>query len=178
MTDDAPATPGPGDPAPEHGVAAGDGHAADETTSRRGLLAGLALGVPVMAYGVRGAFVDAADTHPAELARWFVGLALVNDVVVVPLLLAAAWALRRGTPAWAWPTLRAGLTVAGTLALVAWPFVRGYGQDPTNPSRLPRDYGAGLAAALAAVAVATAAALATRAVARRRARSGGGGAPA
>ena len=127
---EAPGPPGPADPA-------SGGHDAAGTTSRRGLLAGLAMGVPVMAYGARGAFVDASDTHPAEVARWFVGLALLNDLVVVPFLLVGAWALRRATPAWAWPALRAGLIVAGTLALVGWPFVRGYGEDPTNPSRLP-----------------------------------------
>jgi hypothetical protein len=35
--------------------------------------------------------------------------------------------------------------------VVAWPFVRGYGRQPGNPSLLPRNYAAGLAAYLAAI---------------------------
>jgi hypothetical protein len=122
-----------------------------ETTSRRGLLLGLALGVPVIGYGLRGAIVDAADTHPAELARWVIGPALVHDLLVVPVVIGVALVARRLTPPRAWPPVRAGLAATGVLGLVGWPFVRGYGDDPTNPSVLPRDYGAGLAAAIGVV---------------------------
>lgn len=122
-----------------------------DTTSRRGLLAGLAVGVPLIAYGVRGAFVDASDTHPAEMARWLVGVTLVDDLVVVPVALLAGVVGRRATPSWAWPAVRAGLFVTAVLVLVGWPFVRGWGRDPTDPSLLARDYGAGLAVALGVV---------------------------
>lgn len=131
--------------------------AAPETTSRRGLLVGLALGLPVLAYGVRGVAVDAARTHPAELVRWMVGANLVNDLVVVPVALVVGRVGARLTPDRLWPAVRAGLLVSGMLVLVAWPFVRGYGRDPTNPSLLPRDYGAGLLAALGVVWLAAAA---------------------
>lgn len=137
------------------------------TTSRRGLLVGLAVGVPVMAYGVRGVFVDAARTHPAELARWVVGAAIVHDLVLVPAVLAVGWLGRRLVPPAHWPLVRAGLLTTGVLALVGWPFVRGYGATPRNPSLLPRDYGAGLAAAIAAVWLAVAV-LAVVAALRRR----------
>jgi hypothetical protein len=154
--------------------------AAPDTTSRRGLVVGLVLGLPLVAYGGRGVLVDGARTHPAELARWVVGAALVNDLVLVPLVLAGGWAARRFTPARLWPPVRAGLVTTAVLTLVAWPFVRGYGQDPANPSLLPRDYGAGLAAATGVVWVAVAAwalvaALSDRA--RRSARSPRPGAP-
>lgn len=138
----------PGDGGPE---APGDPALADDTTSPRGLLVGLALGVPVMAYGVRGALVDSSDTHPAELARWVVGLAIVNDLVVVPVAMGLGLLGRRWTPAWAWPVVRAGLLISAVLIAVAWPLVRGYGVDPANPSLFPRDYGLGLAVALAVV---------------------------
>jgi hypothetical protein len=133
------------------------------TSSRRGLIVGLVLGTPVIAYGARGAIVDAADTHPVELAGWIVGAAVVNDLVLVPLAGAAAWALRRVIPPAAWPPVRAGALTIAVLTLVAWPFVRGYGRDPANPSLLPRDYATGLAAAVAVVAAVTAA-IATRRV--------------
>jgi hypothetical protein len=122
-----------------------------ETTSRQGLLLGLALGVPVIGYGLRGAIVDAADTHPAELARWVIGTALVHDLLAVPVAIGVALVARRLTPPRAWPPLRAGLAATAVLGLVGWPFVRGYGDDPTNPTVLPRDYGAGLAAAIGVV---------------------------
>lgn len=124
---------------------------ADETTSRRGLVAGLVLGVPVIAYAVRGALVDAHLTHPAELARWIVGLAAVHDLVVVPVVLAAGAVLRRRVPRRAWPPVRTALLTSTVLVAVGWPFVRGYGRNPTIPSLLPRDYAAGLLAALAVV---------------------------
>jgi hypothetical protein len=136
--------------------------AAGGTSSRRGLIVGLVLGTPGIAYGARGALVDAADTHPAELARWIVGAAVVNDLVLLPLAGAAAWALRRMIPAPAWPTVRAGALTIAVLTLVAWPFVRGYGRDPANPSLLPRDYATGLAVAVAVVAAVTAAVAARR----------------
>ncbi|MGH9289742.1 MAG: hypothetical protein ACRD0V_15860, partial [Acidimicrobiales bacterium] len=62
----------------------------------------------------------------------------------------------------AWPPVRAGLAATGILALVGWPFVRGYGADPTNQSLLPRDYGAGLTAAIGVVWLAVAAWVAWR----------------
>lgn len=139
-----------------------------ETTSRRGLLVGLALGLPVIAYGIRGVIVDSARTHPAELARWVVGAAAVNDLVVLPVVLAVGWAARRVCPSDLWPTVRTGMVTTGVLALVAWPFVRGYGRDPANPSLLPRDYRAGLLAAIVTVWVGVAAGVVISRVRRRR----------
>jgi hypothetical protein len=128
-----------------------DARGLPETTSRRGLLIGLALGLPVLGYGLRGAVIDAADTHPPELARWVIGAALVNDLVVVPMAAAVALVVRRFTPRRAWPPVRAGLATTAIFVAVGWPFVRGYGHDPTNPSLLPRNYGAGVAAAVGVV---------------------------
>jgi hypothetical protein len=118
-----------------------------------------------MAYGVRGVLVDAADTHPGELARWIVGAAVVHDLVLVPLVAVTAWGLRRLVPGRWWGPVRVGLVVTGTLCLVAAPVVAGFGQDPGNPSLLPRDYPAGLVTAVAVVWLAVAAWLA--AVTRR-----------
>jgi hypothetical protein len=122
-----------------------------ETTSLTGLLVGLALGLPVIAYGMGGVLVDDADTHPAELARWVVGAAIVNDFLVLPIAIVVAFVLRRVVPATVWPPVRAGLLCSAVLCAVAWPLVRGYGEDPANPSLFPRNYGAGLVAALGVV---------------------------
>ncbi|MGK2950594.1 MAG: hypothetical protein ACSLFP_18620 [Acidimicrobiales bacterium] len=117
----------------------------------RGFWVGLALGVPVMAVGVVGALDNAGRAHPGELARWVVGSALVHDAVVLPVVLALGWVAHRTTPAPAWPAVRWALATTGVIALVAWPFVRGYGRRAANPSLLPRDYALGTVAAVAAV---------------------------
>jgi hypothetical protein len=140
----------------------------EETTSRRGLIVGLVLGLPIIGYGVRGALVDAADTEPAELATWIVGSAVVDDLLLVPLVLGVGFVARRLVPAVAWPAVRAGLIVTGALCLVAWPFVRGYGRDPSIPSLLNRNYGAGLTAAVAIVWAGVAVWLAVAMAFRRR----------
>lgn len=147
------------------------------TTSTRGLVVGLVLGTPIIAYGIGGALVDADRTRPVELARWVVGAAVVNDLVLIPVALVVGWGARRLIPAPVWPIVRAGLLTTGVLVLVAWPFVRGYGVDPANPSLFPRDYGAGLLRAVAVVWVATvlAAAVALTVRGRRRARAAPGG---
>lgn len=121
-----------------------------ETTSRGGLVVGLVLGVPILVYGIRGVFVDARSTHPAELARWVVGVALAHDLVVAPLVLALGFVVGRIVrDAAILRVLRAGFLVSAALALVAWPFVRGYGRTTAVPSLLPRNYALGLGAYLA-----------------------------
>ncbi len=104
------------------------------------------------------------------------GGALVHDLVLVPLVLVAGWVLHR--------VVRAGptrsvltwcLATSGVLALVAWPFVRGYGRQASNPSLLARDYARGLAVYIAAVWAVGAVVLVAETVRRRRsgpARSG------
>jgi hypothetical protein len=144
-------------------------------TSRRGLLVGVVLGLPVVAYGIRGVLIDADDTHPAELARWVIGAALAHDLVVAPTVLAAAWALSRIVPVSLWPPVRWGVATSAILVLVSWPLVRGYGEDPTTPSLLPRNYATGLAAAIVIVWLTVIAWLGARAVAAKHTAQLGGG---
>jgi hypothetical protein len=127
-----------------------------QVTSTRGLVVGLVLGLPIIGYGIRGAMIDAADTRPAELAAWILGSGVVDDLVLIPAACAVGFLARRLVPAAAWPTVRAGLIVTGALCLVAWPFVRGYGRDPSIPSLLNRNYSAGLAVAVVVAWVAVA----------------------
>ncbi len=110
----------------------------------RGLWVGLALGVPVMAWGVRGLLAASARVDPAELARWIVGAALVHDLVVIPATLAVGLGLRRIVPPTAWPPVRWALATSAVVTALAWPFVRGYGRTPSVPSLLDRPYGSGL----------------------------------
>lgn len=138
-----------------------------------GLWVGLALGLPIIGWGIRGVLADSRDTHPAELARWIVGAALVHDALVVPIALAVAVAARRMVAPSAWPSVRWALATTGVVVLVAWPFVRGYGRSRGNPSLLPRDYATGVVVTIGVVwAVAVCLAL----IAGRRDRRRGSGA--
>lgn len=116
-----------------------------EGASTRGLWIGIALGAPIVALGIVDALGDAGRTKPAELARWVVGGVVVVDLVVVPLALAVGRVLRHRAP------VRWALAASATILVVGWPFVRGYGRQPANPSLLPRDYGMGVAVAMATV---------------------------
>ncbi len=116
-----------------------------------GLWIGLALGVPIIGWGIRGILADSDDTHPAELGRWIVGSAVVHDALAVPLVLAVAVVARRIVPRSAWPGTRWALATTAVLTVVAWPFVRGYGRSAGNPSLLPRNYAIGLATTVALV---------------------------
>ena len=133
-------------------------------------MTGLVLGVPVIMFGIRGGVLDAHDTHPAELMRWLVGSAVSTDLVLLPAAGIAGWVLHRVTPAAAWPSVRTGALAVGTLALVSWPFARGYGASPGNPSLLPRDYVLGPALAVAGIVAVTLVAAATAVLRQRRSR--------
>ncbi len=127
-----------------------------ETTSRAGLLVGLAVGVPTMAYGARGALDDRGDAQPGDLARWMLGAALVHDLVVVPIALGVgflAWRARRACT----PAAPGAFLVSMSLVFVAGPYLRGYGRSAAVPSLLPRNYATGLAVYLAVIWTATAA---------------------
>lgn len=136
----------------------------------RGLWIGLALGTPLIGWGVRGILLESARTHPTELGRWIISSAVVHDAVVLPAALAVGVLVRRAVPAPAWPSVRWGLGTTAVIGIVAWPFVRGYGRSPNNPSLLPRDYGQGVLMVFVVVWLITGA-LATFAVRRGRRRA-------
>jgi hypothetical protein len=110
-----------------------------------------AAGWAVIAYGVRGAFQHHIDTNPRDLAWFFFGGALVHDLVFAPLLLLGGVLVARAVPARARAIVQAALIVSGTVALFAYPAVRGYGRAVHNPSALPHNYAAGLLLILAAI---------------------------
>lgn len=112
-----------------------------ETTSTLGLVMGLVIGLPIIAYGIRGVLVDSVRTHPFELARWVVGIALVHDLVLVPIVLVLGAVVRKMVrDDRARRAIRAGFIMSASLTLVAWPLIRGYGRRASVPSLLPRNY--------------------------------------
>ncbi|MDQ3108094.1 MAG: hypothetical protein M3Q68_09865, partial [Actinomycetota bacterium] len=69
-------------------------------------------------------------------------------------VLLAAAVVARVVPPIARRGVSAFLLAAGAIALFSFPFVRGYGRNPTNPSVLPNDYANGLVIVVALIAIA------------------------
>jgi hypothetical protein len=101
-------------------------------------------GLGAVGYGVHGLLTAGSRVPMGSWLTWFVGSALLHDLVLAPVWIGLGWLAARVLPAAARPALVVGGTVAGVLALVALPFVLGVGADPDNPSFLPREYGRNL----------------------------------
>jgi hypothetical protein len=124
-------------------------------------------GLAALAYGARGLLTAGARVPLDSWLTWFIGSALLNDLVIAPLWIGLGWLSARLLPRAARPAVVVGAAVSGVLTLVALPFVLGRGADPANPSFLPRDYGVTL---LVLVAVVWAVTVVWSVVAVRRAR--------
>jgi hypothetical protein len=115
------------------------------------LRAGLgALGVLVLAIGGWLA-ISSLGLRSIRLALWLGVPVLLHDGVLVPLVLALGWLGRRWLPRPAWGPAACGLVATGTLTALGAVVLVQPGADPTLPSLLDRDYGAGYALALATV---------------------------
>jgi hypothetical protein len=101
-------------------------------------------GLGAVLYGVYGLLTAGSRVPLASWLTWFVGSALLHDLVIAPIWIGLGWLAARVLPAAARPAIVVGAAVAGMLALVALPFVLGVGADPANPSFLPRAYGRNL----------------------------------
>jgi hypothetical protein len=110
-----------------------------------------AAGWLVIGYGVRGLLHHHVDTRPANLARFFVGGALLHDLVLAPAVTLLGVAIARAVPRVIRAVVQGALIVSGVLVLFSWPVVRGYAHALHNPSSLPHDYTANLAIVLGAV---------------------------
>ena len=106
-----------------------------------------AIGWSVMAGAVIGALGDRRDAQPTVLARWLVGSALLHDLLWLPIVAIVGAVLARVSRRGRVPApVRWAIATSAVLALIAWPFVRGYGRNQGNPSLLPRNYARGLVA--------------------------------
>jgi len=143
-------------------TAPGAGGHEGETPTGRLCWPAAGLGWVVITVGAWGLVSDPAKTRPGESARFVLGAALVHDLLLAPVVVFLGWCVAKVVPARARGPVQAALIVSALVALFAVPFVRGYGRVSTNPSILPRDYGAGLAVILAAVWFIAAVAVALR----------------
>lgn len=101
-------------------------------------------GLVATGYGVHGLLTAGSRVPLGSWLTWFVGSALLHDLLIAPVWIGLGWLAARVLPPAARPAVVVGATVAGVLALVALPFVLGVGADPENPSFLPREYGRNL----------------------------------
>jgi hypothetical protein len=114
---------------------------------------GLAVGGAVGLFGLAGLIHDATKTMPLVWLKWLVGLVLVHDLVLAPLVLLAGRRLRDWAPeAWRWP-LQMGLVTSGVLVLASVPVLVGVGRrtQPGNASVLPGHYPLALTGVLVVV---------------------------
>lgn len=97
------------------------------------------LGVLVAAYGAWLALSRQDLDQLLDLALWLAGGVVLHDLVLAPLVLLFALALRRTPPAWHRPATWA-LVVVGSLSLLAVPVLGRFGARSDNPTLLDRPY--------------------------------------
>ena len=139
-------------------------------TPRRGPLfwGSAATGWAFILWGVRGALHHHVDTRPANLATFVVGGALLHDLLFAPLILLVGVLVARAAPRRGRGAVQAALIISGCLALFSYPLVRNYASVLHNPSSLPHNYTANLAAVLGVVWALATAVLVVRGFRRHR----------
>lgn len=111
----------------------------------------LVVGGAFMVFGLLTLFSKAAATQPLNFAVFFVGLALVHDLLLAPAVIIVATGVRRVSPRMSRGLLCGSLAISAIIVAFALPMVLRWGDQPDNPSFLPRDYSFGLAIVLAVV---------------------------
>lgn len=116
-----------------------------------GRVALILIGVGTAAYGVVGLFTALHGQALRSALIWFVGGAVVHDLVLAPIVAAVGAVLCRVVNGNVRPYLQAGLLMSLAVTLVGLPVLSGRGYSGTNPSALPLNYWHGLLIALAIV---------------------------
>ena len=131
---------------------------------------GAVTGIGIMAFGLRGLFMNAGATRPTEFAKWFIGGDLLHDLVIAPLVVLVGVLVARLLPRpWRWP-VQAGLVATAIVLAVGWAPLRGYGRAnaPGNATVQPLDYSTAVATVVGVVWAIVAIWLAAMAVRRGR----------
>jgi hypothetical protein len=115
----------------------------------------LAVGLAIIAVGVRGLLLNADSQMATKPVGWlvlFVSGNLVHDFVLVPVVLVVGAVVSRLPSAGAIRRpLQFALICSAMTLLFVYPFARGYGRNPASPSVLPQDYVQGTAVVIAFV---------------------------
>ena len=113
---------------------------------------GAAAGWSLIGYGLRGVLHHSLDTRPAQLARFWIGGALVHDLLLAPAVLAIGVLVTRRLSRHR-RTVQRALIILGPLALFSYPEIRDYARILRNPTSLPHNYTANFFVVAGAVIV-------------------------
>ncbi len=110
----------------------------------------LAVGWAVIIFAIHGMIAQRAN--PPEVWKLLIGLNIVNDALVAPALVVAAFVVRRLVPGWLVAPLDVGLIASAVVTLYAYPLVGSWGKSvAAGSSRLPFDYAHSLLMVLGAI---------------------------
>lgn len=111
----------------------------------------LIVGWAVIVFALHGMISEPAS-NPHDLFRLLIGLNVVNDTLVIPVVLAISLLVRRVLPRWAILPVQVGLFASAVVVLYAYPLLGGWGHTArAGPSRLPHDYAESLIWVLGAI---------------------------
>jgi hypothetical protein len=100
----------------------------------------LIVGWAVIVFALHGMISEPAS-NPPNLFRLLIGLNVVNDALVIPVVLAISLLVRRILPRWAIVPVQVGLFASAVVVLYAYPLLGGWTHTArAGPSRLPHDY--------------------------------------
>ena len=117
--------------------------AADEDPAQhgKGLWVGLTLGLPAVAYGIRGFLSTYPDLQRRlALAKWIVGVDLVHDFLVAPLAIVVGLALRCLVPARVRAPAQFGAFASAIVLALAWRPLTHSAAYKHNATAQPLDY--------------------------------------
>ena len=137
-----------------------------------GLAIGLAVGLPMMTFGVVEILRHTDATPIPNYLRFFVGGDIVHDAVIAPIAALVAYLVLQRVPGVARGPLRALLFGAAITVAIAWPGIRMYGRmrAPDNATVQPLDYATATLTVVGVVAVIAIAWLVGALLAARRTR--------
>jgi hypothetical protein len=111
----------------------------------------LIVGWAVIVFALHGMISEPAS-NPPGLFRLLIGLNVVNDALVIPIVLSISLLVRRVLPRWAILPVQVGLFASAVVVLYAYPLLGGWSHTArAGPSRLPHDYAYSLVWVLGAI---------------------------
>lgn len=114
----------------------------------------LVIGWAVIIFALHGMISERA-ANPPGLFKLLIGLNIVNDALVIPIVLALSVLMRRLLPKWALLPTQFGLFASAIILLYAYPLIGGWGHSArAGYSRLPYDYAHNIWWPLGAIALA------------------------
>jgi len=105
----------------------------------RAFWASVVIGGAVMAFAVRGALVDLPLSSFGSWGKWLIGLDLVNDFAVLPVVALIGLGLARLPLGRSRAPVQAGLFASAIVLVIVWPCLVGLSASD-NPTIQPLDY--------------------------------------